>query len=167
MVALLSMAAKYEEILLPNEAETSWWQLAPVRKTFPEPHVVYPQTLDELLLDNSFTDYGRLHKYKAFYDEGVEPYAYTAIKLLGKIQSNTLQLNPTDQASLVIRYIAAKTPGQTSYLSDTYGIPAITCELALGGFTHGTDKHKAWEKIMRADKLREERQTRRQNIRSV
>ncbi len=159
----MSTAKSAEEAFSDND---TWWTYHRKRPSFVEPTLHPPTNLDEVLADQTFIDYGNLGQYEKRYQQGRDVHAYNGVQLIKRIQTPTFQLTPYEQADLLIRYMFYKEPeNPIAYLARNYSVPTITWELALVGFEKGTTKAKAWEKLLHADRVYEQRRLRRQHIR--
>lgn len=132
--------------------------------------VTPPATLDALLADTTFWDFGRLKDYREYDKDNIDHHAAAAVALVEKLQQkHHLELSPLDQVSLVIRYVVTREyPNGLNYYSNTYGGDHMARDLALAGYEDKTGiRAKTWEKLMHEDRLRKERATRRRHIRPI
>jgi hypothetical protein len=125
-----------------------------------------PHTLQDVLEETIFIDYGNLKDYKNLIT--LDPYANIGVRLIQKLKLHGQPLIPKLQADLLVRYIIEKATQQgengNTYTATIYHVPHMTRQMALAGYTTNSDRFLAWEKLMKADTARRERQTIRRRI---
>lgn len=158
-------AAQPEQKGFPEENIFPGWTTLK-RKTVPEPFIQPLQTLQQVLEHQDYIDYGLLKNYDSL--QHLDPHGVIGAKLVQKIKLNGKPLSPYLQADLLVRYIMekAKLHGENgnTYTANIYQIPHMTREFSQAGYSANSDRLQAWEKLMKADHTRQERQTLRRGI---
>lgn len=166
----MSAAHNGVERLQIKESRGGLWSTPKPTRILPEKGQPPHETLQEVLEDHTFIDYGELGKYVAFHEQGIDHYGHLGARMITKLTIRGHAVKPTLQADLLVRFIMTKAQeaGHNPYqYISMYRMDHMTWEMAHAGYTEGSDRLLAWEKLMKSDRQHVERQTFRRHIRQL